>query len=144
MALKKEQYGEITKVSNEVVTLDLNDFNSFLYYNGVNYNKFDLMVIYKIRRMFDLGYIDEKRHQELIDLYSEYLDLSTRSERIFFLKNYGEIEDYPGYKVGMEDEIDNRISEIEKTLGEYGLYPDEMFTTSLIDDSIKLRFVNKK
>ena len=144
MALKKEQYGEITKVSNEVVTLDLNDFNSFLYYNGVNYNKFDLMVIYKIRRMFDLGFIDEKRHQELIDLYSEYLDLSTRSERIFFLKNYGEIEDYPGYKVGMEDEIDNRISEIEKTLAEYGLYPDEMFTTSLIDDSIKLRFVNKK
>lgn len=139
-----KQYEELTMVSKEVVSLDLEDLKSFLYYNGVNYSKYDLMVIYKIKRMRDLGFIDEKKYKELIDLYSSYLELCEQDEHIFFLKNYGEIEDYPGYHEGMEEEIQGRISDIEGKLIVYGLFPDEMHVTSLIDDSIRLKFTKDK
>lgn len=139
---KKRILDEIVKYAEEVKPyLNTRDGNAGISIGKVNYGDDDLLVIVKIIRMLELGYIDEKEYYRLLELYYDYVALEEQLDYIYFSREYNE---ECNIDTKTEHEMHKSCLEKEAELEKYQLLSWYVDPSYLMDSSIKLVFSQKK
>ena len=120
--MDNEDYEVLIKYGKTAFSNDCNwrDNESIIWNGSASFTRMDLLVIYKINRMFELNLITEEQSRSLMDLYERYLMLE---EDLLFSE----------YDPEREDEFET----IYRRLAELHLLPDSVTLGYLMDDSIK-------
>ena len=133
-----EYVGEIIYKLDKVDDPYFGDYES-------SYNKDDLVVVFKIMRLYKLGVIDRREYYRLLQLYREYLALDGRLDYILYLEHYGITDEcYFEYNENTADEIVEKINACEKELEKYNLIPYRIESPYYIDFTIKQNYMTRK
>ena len=100
-----------------------------------SYEYIDLMVIYKINRMFELGKISEEDYYDLLEEYNTYLEASARLIQYDNLRYHGLLsKDTFEYDVR---KLEDQLFFLQADLSELELLPDNVEFRNLVDETIK-------
>lgn len=112
---------------------------NILIVDGSGYSKIDLLVIYKMYRMYNLGVIDIDKLHILVDKYHQKRKIEDELNFLFFSQHAEESNLTDEEIEKREIELNDKLKEVEEELEKYHLLPEYVDIEYLLDDSIKNR-----
>ncbi len=137
--MSKQRYELASKLKAESLKTMYDPYKNetLLVINGAGYDKLDLLVIYKIHRMFLLNVIDEEKCNYLINQYHQRLQIEGELNYLFYSQHAGENDLTEEQIKKRETELNVLLKSIEEELEQYHLLPEYMDIEHMIDEGIK-------